>query len=158
VPISVKECPGCGYQFPAPEEKKFRLRDVDIMGIEGSELEVTEWKWRKHVSRMSGAEMLAVSYYGGLADPPITEYLTVLHEGYAGIKSASLMMTLGHKAGLRMSDLAGVDLDKAVEILNRGNPPKKILYRRDGKFHRVINRYWSDANRARGAAALSAVV
>lgn len=158
VPISVKECPGCGYQFPAPEEKKFRLRDVDIMGIEGSEFEVTEWKWRKHVSRMSGAEMLSVSYYGGLAATPITEYFAVLHEGYAGTKATTLIMSLAHKAGLKMGDLAGTDLDTAVEILNRGNPPTKIICRRDGKYHRVIRRDWPDANRTRGAAALSAVV
>jgi len=167
VPISTKECPACNYQFPAPEEKKFRLRDVDIMGIEGSELEVTAWKWRKHVSRMSGAEMLAVSYYGGLADPPITEYLTVLHGGYAGTKAISLMVDLAEKAGIRPNDLddyvqaqrsSGRFLEAAVEILNLGIPPTKIIYRRDGKFHRVIRRYWADAERARRAGAIGAVV
>jgi DNA repair protein RadD len=158
VAIAAKECPACGYQFPAPAEKKFRLRDVDIMGIEGSEFEVTEWKWRKHVSRMSGIEMLAVIYYGGLSDPPLTEYFGVLHEGYAGTKSTHLMMTLAHKSGVKMSDLVGVDLDTAVELLNNGNPPTKIICRRDGKYHRIIRRDWPDANRARGAETLGAMV
>ena len=158
VAIAAKECPACGYQFPAPAEKKFRLRDVDIMGIEGSEFEVTEWKWRKHVSRMSGIEMLAVIYYGGLSDPPLTEYFGVLHEGYAGTKSTHLMMTLAHKSGVKMSDLVGVDLDTAVELLNNGNPPTKIICRRDGKYHRIIRRDWPDADRARGAETLSAMV
>ena len=81
VHISVMVCPSCGEQFPEPVKKSMVLRNDDIMGLDGQELEVTSWTWRKHISKASGIEMLAVTYYGGLSDTPITEYLPIMHEG-----------------------------------------------------------------------------
>jgi DNA repair protein RadD len=139
-PISAKECPACGAPFPVAPPKKMTLRSDDIMGIEGSEMEVTSWQWRVHTSRASGKEMLKVTYYGGLSDPTVTEYLAVLHEGYAGQKAMGLLGILKER-----SEAPGVPawyLENASESMNKGTPPKLLKYKRAGKFFEVKSREW----------------
>lgn len=138
VHISVMICPACGAPFPAPEKGGFTLRNDDIMGIEGDTLSVTSWNWREHTSRTSGKDMLAVTYYGSLSDAPVTEYLTVLHEGYAGDKAMRLLSTLASNAGA----VLGNTLGETVEALNNAQPPTEVEFRKDGKFHRVLKREW----------------
>lgn len=141
---TVKECPSCGNPFPLPEPKQWKLADIDIMGIEGSDMAVTAWRWRKHTSRTSGKDMLAVTYYGALSDPSVTEYLTVGYEGYAGQKAARQLYAMAESAGIRDGGLATDSLDEIAENMNAANPPSLIEYRRDGKFFRVIRRTWDD--------------
>lgn len=144
--ISTRECPACGFQFPAPETKKLELRDDDIMGLEGSEMVVTSWGWRKHISRASGKEMLACTYYGELSEKPITEYFPVLHDGYAGEKSVRQLCKIANESGLQsMALFAGgaKSLDEIAKYMSDGIPPRNIEYRLDGKFHRIINRSWT---------------
>jgi len=81
VHISAKVCPTCDTPFPEPEKPKLELHHDDIMGVDVQEMTVTEWRWRKHTSRASGKEMLAVSYYGALSDPLVEEYFPVTHGG-----------------------------------------------------------------------------
>jgi len=140
---SVKECPACGNPFPAPEPKKWKLADVDIMGLDGLEMAVTSWRWRKHTSRTSGKDMLAVTYYGALSDPAVTEYLTVLHEGYAGQKAMKLLTSMAQSAGIWDGGLTAKSLDEAANNMNACTPPAMIEYRMDGKFYRVIRRKWN---------------
>lgn len=146
--IAARICPACKHPFPEPERKELELRNDDIMGLEGKDLEVTAWSWRRHVSRASGKEMLSCTYYGGLSDKPITEYLPLLHDGYAGEKAIRLMTDIVHKSMLN-SVVAddklgfGEDLDCLAEYLTTGKPPASIEYRLDGKFHRVIKRSWA---------------
>ena len=114
------------------------------MGLDGSEMSVKDWKWRKHISRTSGKEMLAVSYYGALSDPAIIEYFPVTHEGYAGEKARRMVFELSEKSGLIFDMLA----DESIEMIVRGfdkhsRPPKTIEYKRDGKFFKVTNRSWA---------------
>lgn len=139
VHISVMVCPACGTPFPPPEAKTFSLRNDDIMGLEGDSLEVTSWLWREHTSRTSGKEMLAVTYYGGLSDPPVTEYLTVCHEGYAGEKALTLLTRLAQKSGATLA----ATLQDTAEALNSAIPPAIVDYRKDGKFYRVLKREWA---------------
>lgn len=134
-------CPSCGYQFPIAQ-KKLQLRNDDIMGLDGAEMRVTEWRWRKHISRTSGKEMLAVSYYGGLSDPAIIEYFPVRHEGYAGQRAAQSIFNLSSASRAKIS-LTETDLDAMSNALNTGAPPKSIEYRKDGKFFRVTRRVWA---------------
>lgn len=136
---SVRECPACGFEFPIAQ-KKLKLHHDDIMGLDGNEMKVTDWRWRKHISRASGKEMLAVSYYGGLSDPPITEYFPVTHEGYAGQKALRVVFNLAQTSGVfgKMSSLEDI-----VQTFNkRSKPPQFIKYEKDGKFFRVTNRSW----------------
>lgn len=150
--ISATTCPACGNEFPPPERPDLSLRNDDIMGIEGSEMEVTSWNWRKHTSKTSGKEMLAVTYYGALSDIPVTEYLCVLHDGYAGEKARKLFVNIFDKAkhlksySLSLDDtgtkvLEGLDSD--VHKMQNSKPPSSIEYTKDGKFYRILNRSWN---------------
>lgn len=144
VHISAKVCPNCGHAFPPPAEKKLTLRHDDIMGIDGMDMPVTDWHWRKHTSRASGNEMIALTYYGGLTDPPITEYLPVLNPGYAGNKAMQLLHDIGSRsmATLANINVAPSPLTYLITQMNQATPPKLISYKRDGKFYKVVKRIW----------------
>lgn len=138
--ISVAVCPACDTAFPAPEPPKMLLRNDDIMGLEGTDMEVTAWTWRKHTSRASGKDMLAVTYYGGLSDAPITEYLPVLHDGYAANKAMRLLLTMASSGGVSLLNLEG--LEAISSTMNTARAPSLIEFKKDGKFYRVIRREW----------------
>lgn len=141
--ISAKECSNCGEPFPVPEPVQLKLRNDDIMGMEGQDMVLTGWNWRKHVSKASGKEMLAVSYYGDLSDPSVAEYMPVTHDGYAGQKAVASVVTIAKNAGVRFE--AGDDLQDWADALNEGRHPVAIKYKRDGKYYRVLKREWSHA-------------
>jgi len=143
VPLSTKVCPSCGMAFlesSLPEKPK--LRNDDIMGLDASDMSVTSWTWRKHVSYTSGKEMLRVTYYGALSDKPVNEYLTVEHQGYAGKKALELFAQLAVKSEAFMEGLENAGLEDAANIMNAAVPPSGIRYKMDGKFHRVLDRTW----------------
>jgi len=148
--IAVATCPACGHPFPEPERKKLELRDDDIMGLEGKELEVSSWIWRRHVSRASGKEMLSCTYYGSLSDKPITEYLPVLHDGYAGQKAMRQLLTIANSSGAHLAEAAHLEgsagLDYIAVQMSNSKPPTSIEYRMDGKFYRVLKRSWTAHN------------
>lgn len=152
VPLSTMVCPACAHQFPPPEakEKILQLRNDDIMGLADQEMPVTSWSWRVHTSKTSGKDMLAVTYYGALSDAPVTEYLTVLHDGYAGDKAVGLLWLIVKQSGANAADinsrsiLMDKDFSTAVQALNAAIPPSAISYKKDGKFHRVLTRTWSN--------------
>ena len=139
-PISARKCPACGAPFPEPEKKPLTLHVDDIMGIEGTEMLVRSWIWRKHTSKTSGKEMFAVTYYGALSDRPVTEYLTVTHDGYAGEKAIRTFMDMARKSGAPIG--SHEDLDECSKIMTQSKPPGVVEYRKEGKFVRVINREW----------------
>jgi DNA repair protein RadD len=140
--ISVMACPSCGALFPEPVKKAMVLRNDDIMGLEGTDMDVTGWAWRKNISKASGKDMLAVTYYGGLSDPPITEYLPIMHEGYAGQKAMGLLLSIANSASIGSGGLNVATMDELAANMNKATPPKFIEFRKDGKFFRVIKRSW----------------
>jgi len=140
--VSVKECTCCGTPFPAKEGPNLKLRDVDIMGFDGIDMDVTGWSWRKHTSRASGKDMLKVNYYGALSDLPVVEYLPVTHEGYAGQKARALLSSMAMKSGLEVNFSEIGTLEQLVKLMNGGEPPAVIKYKLDGKFFRVMEREW----------------
>jgi DNA repair protein RadD len=143
--LSATHCPACGHAFPIREPKKLKLHDDDIMGIDGIDMEVKGWQWRVHTSKTSGKEMLAVTYYGGLSDPPVTEYLPVTHEGYAGSKAINLLVSMAQAGGMMEGGLANATLEvMAHRMSHYTKHPRQIEYRKDGKFFRVIKRSWND--------------
>jgi DNA repair protein RadD len=141
VHISAKECPACEALFPEPEKQKLELRDVDIMGTELDDMNIniTEWRWRKHTSRASGKLMIAVDYYGGLSDPVITEYFPITHDGYAGTAAAQKLAAIANRCGAA-SAMSCSDLDDICRGMQMGDKPKKINYKKDGKYFRVTRR------------------
>jgi len=114
------------------------------MGLEGQEMAVSSWRWRKHTSRTSGKDMLAVSYYGDLSDPSVTEYLTVGYDGYAGQKAARQLYAMAQSAKIKDGGLTVNSLDEIAENMNETRAPSRIEYQRDGKFFRVIRRIWNE--------------
>jgi DNA repair protein RadD len=140
--LSVRVCPSCGEAFPEPIKAPLKLSHLDIMGFEGIDLEVTAWQWRKHISRASGKEMLSCTIYGGLSDPPVTEYLAVTHEGYAGERARRNLAEVAHKAGVQL-DYGAVDLHQMAQQLTNGRPPSSIEFKREGKFFSIIKRTWT---------------
>ena len=143
VHISAQVCPACGHPFPAPKENKLLLRNDDIMGLEGTDLDVTEWQWRKHISQASGKEMLSCTFYGGLSDKPVTEYHCITHDGYAGQKARIGLATIARCAGASI-DYSVSDIEDIASAMNEGKPPSVVEYKKDGKFYRVLNRKWQD--------------
>ena len=104
-------------------------------------MEVSQWTWRKHISRSSGKEMLSVTYSGGLSDTPVTEYLAVTHDGYAGTKSRRLLADIAAKSGAKLAYQVS-DLVDLANIMNESNHPYGIEYRKDGKYCTVLDRRW----------------
>ena len=142
--ISAKECPACGHPFPPPAKQELVLRADDILGLEGTTLEVASWRWRKHISKASGLAMLAVTYYAhALSDPSITEYFPVLHEGYAGQKALAAVASIANASQADGGLFAHQTLEEIAYGLSQAVPPSRIEYKRDGKFYRVIQRSWA---------------
>ena len=142
VHISAMVCPACGALFPEPVKKSMVLRNDDIMGLEGTDMEVTSWNWRKHTSKASGKDMLAVTYYGNLSDAPITEYLPIAHDGYAGQRAMGQLLSLATSASIAPGGLNVATMDEMAANMNEATPPKFIEFRKDGKFFRVMKRSW----------------
>ncbi len=141
---AVKVCPDCGYEFPEPKEKKYRLSDVDIMGKAGNDLVVESWNWSKHLSRASGKEMVKVKYYSNiLSDPVISEYFPLTHFGYAGTKAAMKLAEIASESKVDIKKLKTSSLDEICSIMNQGKAPHEILYKKEGKYYRVLKRNWS---------------
>jgi DNA repair protein RadD len=143
VHISVMVCPACDHPFPPREVKKLQLHDDDIMGLEGQELEVTSWAWREHISKASGKQMLAVTYYGGLSDPAVTEYLAITHDGYAGQSAVQKLITIAERAQIVSGGLNVKTMIEMAQNLNNATPPSMIEFRKDGKFFKVTRRKWT---------------
>jgi DNA repair protein RadD len=146
VHISALTCPSCGHPFPEPVKKNLKLHNDDIMGIEGKDLEVSSWNWRVHTSKASGKMMLACTYYGDLSDRPITEYLPVLHDGYAGQKSMQQLFTIARSSDADLSQYSQLQDERGLQYISvqmsNSTPPSSIEYQMDGKFFRVMNRRW----------------
>jgi DNA repair protein RadD len=142
--ISVKICPVCAFEFPAAEERPavvHKLRNDDIMGDDGIELEVADWVWDVHTGKSSGKRMLRVRYYGGLSDPTVTEYLTVHHGGWAGQKAMRTFADIARRSG--MDEVRTMEsLDDAAEAMGEATPPTTIDYKQSGRFYSVIGRHW----------------
>lgn len=140
VAASVHVCPACSYEWPVKEKPPLVLSNEDILGIEPQEMAVTGWQWRKHLSRTSGKEMLSCTYYGALSDPAVTEYHPVVHEGYAGEKARRAVIQIAVKSGA--NDLSD-DLGAMAKSLTESQAPTVLRFKRDGRFHRVIERVWA---------------
>ena len=150
VHISAKVCPNCKHPFPAPPEKKFILHNDDIMGVKSNgEMDVRSWTWRKQISRTSGKPMLSCTYYGGLSDKPVTEYLTVGYTGYSGEKALRTLYNLAQASGALLTGAESMSQDEGLTFLadqmNKARPPSSITFKLDGKFYQILTRSWSRA-------------
>ena len=139
---STRQCPSCGAMFPEPEEKKLVLRNDDIMGFSNNWIKIKAWRWSCHESQCSGKMMIKVTYYGQLSDRPVTEYIPLLHDGYAGKKSMALIATISKSIKVEIPNTGNLlDLCSAF---NSGQHPSLIEFTRDGRFYRVTRRSWDE--------------
>ena len=139
VGLSAMTCPSCGHQWEREESqaKPLVLHSDDIMGIEPQTMNVTGWQWRRHTSRTSGRDMLRVTYYGALSDPPITQYHCILHDGYAGAKARRTLDDMIRQSGAT-GITAEAHIDSIAVEMNRSRYPQQITYKRRGKFYDVL--------------------
>ena len=135
-----KVCRYCGYEFPAAEHQDWQLHNDDIMGKEESSLVVTSWLWSPHISRKSGKEMVKITYFGALSDMPVTEYLCIFHDGYAGRKAIGSLKFIAASCQVEIDE--SWNTDELCMVFSLKRPPEAISYRKDGKFYRVTERVW----------------
>ena len=90
--------------------------------------------------------MLSCTYYGSLADRPITEYFPVLYEGYAGQKALQALSRLANFSRADLSQASNMQGEPGLDYISlqmsNSNPPKIIDYRMDGKFFRILKQTW----------------
>ena len=139
--LSVRVCPACGEAFPEPVKPPLKLHNLCIMGIEGIDMEVSSWTWRKHISRASGKEMITCTMYGNLSDAPVTSYYAICHDGFAGERARKNLADIAHKAGVIL-DYASADLHDIAKQMTEGQPPKVIEYKLEGRFYTVLSHQW----------------
>lgn len=147
--ISCMLCPSCGHELEPNEKPPLVLNNDCIMGIETQTMEVRDWNWSPHISKSSGKEMLKVTYYGGLTQAPINEYIPVTHGGMAGEIAIKKIATIARQSGA-VNAMASEDIKALAQNLSSSNPPTEIGYKNDGKFYRVITRTWSKADTGGG--------
>lgn len=140
VAAQIRTCPACGYEFPfVAQEKAWQLRNDDIMGKEPTEMSVTSWEWREQTSR-SGINMLVATYYGGLSDTPIREYILIFHEGYAGLRAMQTLQDMAQRCSISLHEHESTD--DLIDAFNGCDPPGVITWQQDGKFRKVVDRIW----------------
>ena len=144
VHLSAKICPTCGEAFPPPEPKPVKLHNDDIMGGAQS-MKISSWRWDIQNSRKTGQPMFVVRFYSSLHLPPITEYLVVAHEGWAG-EAARIKYAKYAQASNCHEAISAPDMNAAAEVLNSATPPKKIYYKRNGKYHEIVKRSWKSTD------------
>lgn len=138
VHISAEVCPNCGTAFPEREKPALQLRDVDIMGVRGTDMKVSSWSWQKAISKTNGREMICITYYGGLSDKPIKEFLCLLHDGFAGTKARQLLAQLARKSEVVLPNDS--DIHALCNLMNNAKYPTEVEYKQDGKYYRVMDR------------------
>lgn len=138
VAANARQCQ-CGYVFPVAEKEQARqfLHGDDIMGIDPIEMEVTSWQWRKHRSFTTGKDMLTVTYYHGLTNA-VTEYLCVTHDGQKGEVDRYRLSAIAAKSGGKVCET----LEETAAAMTLAQPPKRIKYKKTGKFYNVYSRTW----------------
>lgn len=145
LPASASVCDCCGYVFEKPEKSAIAvsLSDDDIMGQDrkAGSINVSRWLWRPHTSRTSGNEVLhARIYEQGVDGFSIEVYFAILNSGVGGEKARWELNKIYRKA--MDQDFRFMDFESMGEIsrhLNKIPPPKKVTYKRDGRFFRVTN-------------------
>ena len=149
VHASVKVCPCCGYEFPAAPKEAVKLHDDDIMGLEPEEMRVRSWWWYIRQSKTKQINMLCVDYENAeLTGDKVTEYITILHDGYARYRAEMTLRAIIDGCGADISTLDGESenyLDDIAEVLNSAKAPDSITIKKDGRYYRVLGRRWTPA-------------
>lgn len=146
VHASVKVCPCCGYEFPPAPKEAVKLHDDDIMGLEPEEMRVRSWWWYVRQSKAKQINMLCVDYENAeLTGDKVTEYITILHDGYARYRAEMTLRAIIDGCGADISTVNGENenyLDDIAEVFNSAKAPDSITIKKDGRYYRVLKRHW----------------
>jgi DNA repair protein RadD len=138
---SLRKCSSCGYEFPETEKEQMFIHGDDIMGIEGSTMIVSRWKWETHVGLKSKQETYKVSYYcDNKSIKPVVEYFATKNSGAFGIMARKTVQTIANRLGLKINV---DDIDGTCKQLNQSPPPFMIDYTVDGNFFKILLREWN---------------
>ena len=80
--------------------------------------------------------MLKVTYFGNLNDHAITEYLCVLHDGYAGYKAMERLKVIAGKVGVDY--MVQPSLDALCDELGRSSAPTIAIPRMASSLRLLI--------------------
>ena len=137
---SVLVCPACGAPFPVKELPKLELHNDDIMLVEQKPIQVFGWRWRVHLSKKSGKELIAIQYYGNYQTPSVTEYLALNYDGYAGTHAYQTLLKIAKKSEVLIEKTS--DLLDISSRMSKGVPPSEIVCRKEGNYQKVLHRVW----------------
>ena len=138
---SVMTCPQCGYIFPPSAKDPLTLHNDDIQGSGLLSMRVTGWLWSLYTSKTSGKEMIRVAYYGALNEHDMYEYLCVMHGGFTGYKAMEVLRSIAETVG---ADIMQDSVENLCKEMNRKTPPTEVIYKKDGRWSRVIDRLWTE--------------
>jgi len=140
--IRAKECAECGELFPVIEKKILSLHSsTDIMGLKPNVMPVSSWAWSVHTSKKTGVDMIKITYYSPvLSDPLVSEYLCLLHDGYAQKKALGVLRSLCDGSGTAPDNET---LDSLCYQFNNVKPPGELHYIKAGKFYKIVSHDFS---------------
>lgn len=136
VPLGVRACPACTYEWPASERAhETRAGDEKILGDD----EPSEWadvvrvSVAEHVSRSSGKTTLRVDYACGLRT--YSEYVCLEHDGFARKKAEQWWRSVVAPGAVPRS-VSGA----AEWLVLHPLAVTRIEVKREGRYDRVVGR------------------
>ena len=136
---SLMTCPECGHIFPPNEKEDLVLHQDDIQGDGSKEMDVNMWHWSVHTSIHSGKQSAKVTYFpNDMNVKPVTEFLCVMHGGFAGMKAVNLLKLIAFNANIDITK--AYTLESLVKTMNNGKCPNIIVYKKNGKYFDIITR------------------
>lgn len=136
LPITVLECPECGYEFPEPERSprhETHLTGGAILSEHTWDLPVLSVAVQKH-QKADKTPSLRVTYYGQLQH--VNEWVCLEHSGFAGRKAKTWWWK-------RFGEQAPATVDDALSDMFLGarinNVTRSLTLRQAGRYPEIID-------------------
>lgn len=139
--ISIMICPECFYGFPPPEPEPIVLHHDNIMQIDVQEMDVVAWICSVVNSQKDGTPMVLIKYYD-IEMKYLSEFLFLGHKNKMQNYWQNQFCSIAAMAGVNLVGQSG--LNACVRLLQNGTPPSKIMFKKEGKYFKVLNRVWND--------------
>jgi len=72
----------------------------------------------------------------------MSEYLAILHQGYAGKKAMLRLKAITDKIGVNVMEFKS--LSALINGINKKKAPEFLTYRKDGKYNKILEIMWSE--------------
>jgi DNA repair protein RadD len=132
LPISVRTCPECGHEFPAPAPHDPSAYDGEMIQSEPEWIEVEDVMFSRHHGKNGKTDTLRVDYLTDISFRPISQWICLDHprDSFPYKKAIEFVTALGGYA---------TSIDEALkEYAYTWKLPTRIKAQRDGKFWRVL--------------------